>query len=192
MQKNSTLVFQILGLMTAALLLAAAISAQSLGELARQARAKKGAPAKATRVYDNDSLPREGGLSTTAVEADPKAKEKAKEGEKGEKGKEKEGEAKKSPAEEEKAYREKAAKLRDTLAYEEKKLDVLQREFNLASVQFYSNPDQALREQTMRTELNNRQAEIEKQKAAVGGAKKAIADLEEELRRRGLPPGWAR
>ncbi len=173
----------------AVLLLAGGVGAQSLGDIAREQRAKKAAgaatPAKAKRVYSNDNLPREGGLSTTALEA-PKGKpgEKAKEGEK--------EEDKKSAAEEEKAYREKFAKLRDTVALEEKKLDVMQRELNLANVQHYSNPDQALREQTTRAELNTRQAELEKQKLAVAAARQAVTDMEEELRKRALPPGWAR
>lgn len=188
MNRQLRFIFRVLGLM-AVLLLAATVSAQSLGEAARKVRGQKGAPAKATRVYTNDNLPRQGGLSTTNIETEAKAKE-------GEKGKErekgKEAEAKKSPAEEEKTYREKFAKLRETLSMEERKLEVLQREFNLANVQFYSDPNVALREQTQRSELVARQQEIERQKAAIEAAKKAIADLEEEVRRKALPPGVAR
>ena len=82
--------------------------------------------------------------------------------------------------------------MRQALALEERNLEVLQREFNMANVQFYSDPNAALREQTARAELTARQQELEQQKAAIAAARKAIADLEEELRRKGLPPGWAR
>lgn len=169
----------------AALLLAAPASAQSLGEIARKLREKKETPsAKPTRVYTNDNIPREGGLSTgDAPAAEKKSAEKDKDTEKKDE---------KSKAELEKEYREKAAKLRESLTYEEKKLDVLQRELNLAQVQHYSSPDQALREQTTRSEINKRQAELEQQKQAVEAAKKAIVDLEDELRRKSLPQGWAR
>ena len=209
---------KVAGLVAAVLLLAAAVCAQSLGEIARQERAKKGvaAPAKTSRVFTNENLPREGGLSTSDTGAAPKAKAgEAKEGEakegaakgEGKEGAAKEGEAKaegkegekktegaaaKPTAEAEKEYREKAAKLRDALATEEKKLDILLRESNLAIIQYYSDPNRAMNEQYSRNELNTRQAEIDKQKATVEAARRAISNLEDELRKKNLPPGWAR
>jgi len=204
---------KVAGLVAAVLLLAAAVCAQSLGEIARQERAKKGvaAPAKASRVFTNENLPRQGGLSTSDTGAAPKAKAgeakegeakegeakaEGKEGEKKTEGKEgekkTEGEAAKPTAEVEKEYREKAAKLRDALATEERRLDVLQRESNLAGIQYYSDPNRAMNEQYSRNELNTRQAEIDKQKATVEAARRAISSLEDELRKKNLPPGWAR
>jgi len=204
---------KVAGLVAAVLLLAAAVCAQSLGEIARQERAKKGAaaPAKASRVFTNENLPSKGGLSTSDTGAAPKAKAgeakegeakegeakaEGKEGEKKAEGKEgekkTEGEAAKPTAEVEKEYREKAAKLRDALATEERRLDVLQRESNLAGIQYYSDPNRAMNEQYSRNELNTRQAEIDKQKATVEAARRAISNLEDELRKKNLPPGWAR
>jgi len=197
------------GLIAMVSLLAAVVCAQSLGEIARQERAKKGvaAPAKASRVFTNENLPREGGLSTNDTGAAPKAKAgeakegEAKEGEakegaakaEGKEGEKKtEGAAAKPAAEAEKEYREKAAKLRDALATEERRLDVLQRESSLASIQYYSDPNRAMNEQYSRNELNTRQAEIDKQKATVEAARRAISNLEDELRKKNLPPGWAR
>jgi hypothetical protein len=172
----------------AVLAMAGVVWAQSLGDVAREQRAKRAAQApQKPRVFTNDNLPREGGLSTTAVEPPKKdAKDKDKD-----KDKEAEDPAKKR-AEEEREYRARAAKLREALAYEEKKLDVLQRELNLAQVQHYSDPNEALREQNTRNAINQKQADLEKQKQTIEAAKKAITDLEEELRRRGLPQGWAR
>lgn len=214
MYSNRIRLLKVVGLMAAVSLLAAVVCAQSLGEAARQARAKKGVakPAKASRVFTNENLPREGGLSTSDTGAVPKAKAEeqakegaakegeakaeGKEGEKKAEGKEgekkAEGEAAKPTAEVEKEYREKAAKLRDALATEERKLDVLQREFNLAGVQHYSDPNRAMNEQFSRNELNTRQAEIDKQKATVEAARRAFSSLEDELRKKNLPPGWAR
>jgi lipopolysaccharide export LptBFGC system permease protein LptF len=196
---------KVAGLVAAVLCLAAAVCAQSLGETARQERAKKGAaaPAKASRVFTNENLPREGGLSTSDTGAAPKDKTEgqakegaAKEGEAKAEGKEgekkTEGAAAKPTAEAEKEYREKAAKLREALATEERKLDVLQRESNLAGIQYYSDPNRAMNEQYSRNELNTRQAEIDKQKATIEAARRAISNLEDELRKKNLPPGWAR
>ncbi len=154
--------YPIQSLLVGALALAVTASAQSLGEAARQQRAKKSSQARATRVYTNDDLRREGGLSTTSLEADSKAKE-------GGKAVLSEDEARKAAAEQERGYREKAAKLRDALALEEKKLADLQRQWNLG-----------------------RQQEVERQTTAVEAAKRALADLEEELRKKSLSPGWAR
>ena len=92
----------------------------------------------------------------------------------------------------EKEYREKFKQLRDNLAYEQQKLDVMQRELNLMQTQYYSDPNVAMREQTFRGQINQRTQDIEKQKGAVDKAQKVISDLEEELRKKGLPAGWSR
>ena len=92
----------------------------------------------------------------------------------------------------EKEYRDKFKALRDDLAYQQQKLDVMQRELNLMQTQYYSDPNVAMREQTFRGQINQRTQEIEQQKGNVDKAQKAIADLEEELRKNGLPAGWAR
>ncbi len=68
----------------------------------------------------------------------------------------------------------------------------MQRELNLAQQQFYSDPNVALREQYGREDINKRTADIEAQKATVEKAKQAISNLEDELRAKSLPAGWAR
>lgn len=165
--------------------------AQSLGDVARQARAEKAAAPKARRVFTNENMPREGGLSTYTTPAAPAPAAKGKEEKAAGAGTAEDKDKKKASAEEEKEWRQKFAALREKLSYEERKLDVLQRELNLAQIQNYSDPNVALREQHARTEINTRMQEMEKQKAAVDSVKKEIAALEEELRRKNLPPGWA-
>ncbi|MGH9785326.1 MAG: hypothetical protein ACRD88_14180 [Terriglobia bacterium] len=100
--------------------------------------------------------------------------------------------AEKTPEELEKEYRAKFAELRENLSLEERKLDILQRELNLMQNQYYSDPQATLLQETTRGNINTRVQEIETQKAAVDKAKQAVAALEEELRVKGLPPGWAR
>ncbi len=190
---------QIFALCGAVLLLAALASAQSLGELARKQRELKAGQPKATKVYNNDNIPKSGGLSTsdtpmpTAADKEKLAKEgeAAKAGE-GAKTGEAAGKAAKPSAEEEKAWRDRFTKLRADVTAAERTLDLYQRELNLANIQYYSNPDQAMREQTMRTEINSKTKDVEQQKAAVEAARKALADAEDELQKKGLPPGWAR
>ena len=128
----------------------------------------------------------EKGLAEGKAPADGKGEAKGKEPEK----------TKEDPAAEmaklEKEYRGKFKELRDRLAYEQQKLDVMQRELNLMQTQYYSDPNVAMREQTFRGQINQRTQEIEQQKGTVDKAQKAISDLEEELRKKGLPAGWAR
>lgn len=196
-----------------------ALLAQSVADLARQERERVARQGKAAKVYTNEDIQRSAppAPAPAAKPAEKKAEGEgaapsesgaAKPGEAPAAGKE--GEAKagtegktaapateaespeKKRAELEKQYRDQFAKLRESLAYEQKKLDVLQRELNLMQTQFYSDPNVALREQTFRGQINQRTQEIEQQKATVAKAQQAIADLEEELRKKGLPSGWAR
>ena len=160
MQADGRVVSRVQFLVAAVLLLAASAWSQSLGEAARQLRGQKRQQPKATRVYTNENLPQQGGLSTTVSESDKKG---------GEAAKAPAAEAGPSRAEVEREYRAKAAKLRQALAAEEQKLADLQRQWTLG-----------------------RQQEVEQQKAAVEAAKKALESLEEDLRRKGLPPGLAR
>ena len=67
MHSYPTFGYRIFRLMAVLLLLGATASAQSLGEVARRLRAQKGKQAKATRVYTNEDLPGQGGLSTLTL-----------------------------------------------------------------------------------------------------------------------------
>jgi hypothetical protein len=166
----------------------------SIADLARKIRAAKAnsAAPKAKRVFDNDSMPHDpnakppSAASETVDAADQKADPKA--GAKADAKADKKDD--KPKGEDESVWRGNFAKLRATLDTESRRLDVLQRELNLAQIQNYSDPNQALREQFARTDLTKRTAEIESQKQVVDAAKKAIADLEEEGRLKGVPPAW--
>ena len=162
---------------------------QSLAELARQERAKKGQAVRSGRVFTNEDIPA-ATMSSAPAEAQPAAE--TKEGEPPAATEQAAGAQEKTSADIEKEYRDKFAKLKEAQDLEERRLDVMQRELNLAQQQFYSDPNVALREQYGREDINKRTADIEAQKATVEKAKQAIADLETELRAKSLPPGWAR
>ena len=170
---------------------------QSLGDLARQERAKKKTEAPAAgKVYTNSDIPPATLSGTPAAEpaADQSADDKDKK-EAAKPGADASKEAKpaeKSDADLEKEYRDKFAKLRAAQSLEERTLDVEQRELNLAQMQYYQDPNVALKQGYSRDDINKRTDEIEKQKAAVEKAKQAVADLEDELHAKGLPAGWAR
>ncbi|MBI4460572.1 MAG: hypothetical protein HY648_11010 [Acidobacteria bacterium] len=186
-------------LAAAGMLLAQDLYSQSLADLARQERERK-AQERDGKVYTNEDvrqLPPSSPLpSSPAAPAQEGGRSAAPAGEAAgaaEKAPEKTAEdQEKAKAALEKEYRERFAQLRERLSFEEQKLNVMQRELNLMQMQFYSDPNVALREQTFRGEINTRTTDIETQKQAVEKAKEAITDLEEELRKKDLPPGWAR
>ncbi len=93
----------------------------------------------------------------------------------------------KEPVKDEAYWRGKFADARRKLADDSKELDVLQREYNLKQIQYYSNPDVALREQYSRKDLDDTLAEIDKKKQDVERDNAAIERLArsvENVRRR--------
>jgi vancomycin resistance protein YoaR len=97
------------------------------------------------------------------------------------------------PAEKGEAYwRDQFAQARKKLADDTKELDILQREYNLKEMQFYTNPNVALREQNSRADLNKTLDDINAKKADVDKDQQAISTLEDQLRQAGGDPGWSR
>jgi hypothetical protein len=183
-------------------LMAVPARAQSIADLARQTRAKKQQAAAAEKVYTNDSIPSAPSSSTPAPAATPtpaaptaaaaSAEETDGEAPEGAAAAEEPAAQEPTYAELEAEYRKKFAELKQALDTEERRLDVLQRELNLAQQQFYADPNVAMREQYSRQEITTRMEELETQRAAVEKAKQDIEALETELRQKNLPPGWAR
>lgn len=71
-------------------------------------------------------------------------------------------------------------------------LDILQRELNVGSVQYYPNPGTAMKESVTRKEINEHRKAIEDTKKEIAELKKQRDDLEDALRHAGGPAGWAR
>ncbi len=71
-------------------------------------------------------------------------------------------------------------------------LDILQRELNLASVQYYPNPATAMKESITRRRINEHRKAIEDKKKEIVELKKQRDDLEDALRHAAGPAGWAR
>lgn len=92
----------------------------------------------------------------------------------------------------EKAWRKRFADVRQKIADAELELDVLQREAEKADVQYYSDPQKAMKEQFTRNEINEKNAKIEEKKKLVAGLKQQLSDLEDQLRASGGDAGWAR
>jgi predicted RNase H-like nuclease (RuvC/YqgF family) len=92
----------------------------------------------------------------------------------------------------EKKWRKRFRDLHDKIEQSEKELDLLQRELDKAQVQYYPDPQKALMEQNSRKEINQKTSKIDAKKKEIEQLKQSFSDLEDELRKAGGDPGWAR
>jgi len=90
------------------------------------------------------------------------------------------------------AWRKRFAALRRKIADAQTELDVLTREAQKADVQYYADPQKALKEQYSRSEINGKNDKIAAKKKEIESLNQQLASLEEDLRRSGGDPGWAR
>jgi chromosome segregation ATPase len=91
----------------------------------------------------------------------------------------------------ERAWRKRFAEQHAKIARAEKELDILQRELEKTQVQYYTDPQKALNEQTNRTEVNDKRAKIADKKKELDQLRQELDDMEAQLRKSGGDPGWA-
>jgi chromosome segregation ATPase len=165
-------------------------SSDPVAEAARKARAEKQAAAKPKKVYTDDDFASKKNApaapatntegdqaSATQATTDATAATDAS--------------ATNDPKSE--AYwRKRFQVVRDKIANSEKELDVLQRELNKDQVQYYNDPQKALMQQYDRKDINDRTAKVDAKKKEIEDLKKQLSDMEDELRKVGGDPGWAR
>jgi hypothetical protein len=90
------------------------------------------------------------------------------------------------------AWRAKFKEQHDKIAKAEKELDILQRELEKAQLQYYPDPQKAMTEQNSRADINDKAAKIDAKKKEIDALKQGLDDLEDQLRKAGGSPGWAR
>jgi hypothetical protein len=185
----------------------------SVADAARKAKAQKKSEPQAKRVWTDEDLPnvpREvpaaEGSATAAEETLPQgatsplgATAAARAGAAAQADKTtSSGDDGKKQAELEAKWRQRFADAHKKLDDDQKDLDLMQREYNLKREQYYSDPNTAMRQQYNNTgggrgpELADLQKKIDDTKQKIEADKQAISDLEDQLRRDGLPPGWSR
>jgi hypothetical protein len=151
-------------------------------EAARRAREQKKETPKPAKIFDNDNIPGQGGVSFVGETTAPPA---GKAGAKAEA-------AEKAPQNDEKSWRERFAKLRHKLEEDQAELDIMQREWGNLFVQFYTDPVKGMQQELTRSDINEKAAKIDAKKKQIEADNQAISDAEEELRRSGGDSGWAR
>jgi hypothetical protein len=159
----------------------------SLVAAARKAREQKKdqAGAKPARVFNNDNIPTQGGVSAVGqnpvmadgTDASAGAPAPA---------------AGTSAGADEKAWRKRFADLHKKLEQDQTDLDLMQRELGVLDVQYYNDPVKGMQQGYSRSDINEKTDKIEAKKKAIEADQQAIADAEDELQKAGGDPGWAR
>jgi hypothetical protein len=152
----------------------------SLAEAARKAREERKGITKHAKVYDNDNIARNAGTISVVGEETTKGEAAALTKEE------------KTQKKDEAYWRARFAKARAKLKRNQDELDVLQRELGQLEIQYYPDPMKALEQQYSRSDINNQVAKIDAKKKEIEQDQQALSDLEDELRRSGGDPGWAR
>jgi hypothetical protein len=154
----------------------------SLVTAARKAREQKKETPKAAKVFDNDSIPTTGGVSTVGGAPAQPGDNTANAG----------AASSTASANDEKTWRDKFASLRHKLDQDQAELDVLQRELGVSNVQFYTDPMKGMQQDLTRDEIYKKTLAIDAKKKVVEADKQAISDAEDDLRKAGGDSGWAR
>jgi len=154
---------------------------------ARKAREqrKDQAGAKPARVFTNDNIPTQGGVSAVGVAP-------AADNAEGTGAAAAAASDKPAAAAGESAWRERFAHLRKKMEQDQTDLDLMQRELGVLDVQYYNDPVKSMQQGYSRSDINEKTDKIEAKKKALEADEQAITDAEEELQRSGGDPGWAR
>lgn len=152
-----------------------------VADAARKAREEKKAAPKPKKVFtDDDVKPANSAPASSSSAAAPEGTQKTDDA------------GKTEDPNSEAAWRKRFKEQRDKIEKAGKELDVLQREEDKAQVQYYSDPTKAMMEQNTRKDINDKQARIEAKKQEIAQLQQGLDDLEDQLRKSGGDPGWAR
>ena len=162
-----------------------------VADAARKARAEQKKEPKPKKVFTNDDIPSAPAASTPTPTAGDQNKDQA-----GGKQSAEPITGKKEQAEDEKKgetyWRKRFSEVRQKISETQQELEILQKELNKDQVQYYPDPQKALMQQHDRSDINERTAKIDAKKKELDALNQKLSDLEDELRRAGGDPGWAR
>jgi chromosome segregation ATPase len=163
-----------------------------VADAARKARAEKKNEAKPKKVYTDDDVNRAAPTPTANTESSgEKPAGDATATVRKDATKPADTEEKEDP-DGEKAWRGRFQEQRSKIAKVEREIDVLQREMDKAQTEYYPDPTKAMNEQNTRKDITEKQGKIAAKQAQLEQLKQELSDLEDQLRKSGGDPGWAR
>jgi hypothetical protein len=151
--------------------------APSIADAARKAREQKKSEPKSAKVFTNDNIPAEGGINVVGDATAPAPA----------------GVTPTQGAIIEKTWRVRFAAARTQLQRDQADLDLMQRELGKLDVQYYPNdPTKQLMQSVTMSDINDKRAKIADKQQKIRQDETDISVLEDELRKSGGDPGWAR
>ena len=166
--------------------IAATAAAQSLGEMAKKEEARRKAVKTPGKVLTNDTIRSVPAPSVPVAPAPASTSDKGIDGAADKKPKP-EGDRKAQEA----SWRMKMQGARDALQRSQAFAEALQSRINALSADFTARDDAAQRDAIAR-DRQKALTELQRVKDEIVQQTKAIADMQEEARRAGVPPGWLR
>lgn len=173
-------------------LVAQPAQAQSLADVARKEADRRKTVAEPAKVYTNKDLspvPPGSPAPPPPAAATPDDSAKTPDGDK--KAESKLTDAEKGPVKDQAYWADRLKTLQDKLARDQDYADAMQTRINSLTTDFVNRDDPAQRAVIEQNRLKSI-AELARLNKSVQDTKKAIADLLEEARRAGVPPGWLR
>ena len=176
---------------------AGAARAQSLADVAKKEEARRKALPDAAKVYTNKDLKAvPAGMTPPPPAPTSKSDEAAKDAGKADKDAKdtdaKDKDAKdKEPAKDQAYWAGRLKTLQDQVLRDQNYADAMQTRINSLATDFVNRDDPAQRA-IIERDRQKAIAELARLTKSVVDTKKAIADLQEEARRAGVPPGWLR
>ena len=155
-------------------------SSDDLAAAAKKAREQKANAPKPKKVLTNDDIPEaktEAPAATASGKPGEAAKADASSGD---------------DAKTEEAWKKRFAAQKDKISSAERELDVMQRELQKEQVQYYNDPQKAMQQQYDRSDIKEKNAKIDEKKKEIEALKQQMTDMEDEMRKAGGDPGWAR
>jgi len=177
------------GVCAAVLMASAAALAQSLGDVAKKEEERR-KTVPAAKVYTNKDL---GSVPASTPPPPPATAEGASEkppstaADKKDEAKDKD----KEPAKDKAYWASRKKSLQDALDRDQTYADALQSRINALSTDVVNRDDPAQRA-VLERDRQKAVAELQRLTKQIQDDKKALADLDEEARRAGVPPGWLR
>ncbi|MGB7728764.1 MAG: hypothetical protein WBL50_12085 [Candidatus Acidiferrum sp.] len=156
-------------------------STDDVAAAARKAREQQKTAPAPKKVITNDDIP--AAKNTTPAEGTDASK-----GDSAQAG----GKADENDPKSEAYWKKRFQEARDKISQSEKELDVMQRELEKDQVQYYSDPQKALTQQHDRSDINDKTDKIDAKKKEIENLKQQLSDMEDEMRKAGGDPGWAR
>jgi hypothetical protein len=184
------------GVAVLAVLLGAVASAQTLGDVARTEEARRKTIKEPGKVYTNQDLKRDSGSAApTPAPADQPAASAAApppQADAGAKDAAAQNESKGTEPVKDQAYwKGRIAQVRDQLDRSKMFLTALESRVNALNTDFV-NRDDPVQRAAVEQDRQKALAEIDRVRKDIAQQTKAIADIEDEARRAGVPPSWLR